>query len=188
MKFFTAIQRVTLAKSIAEKAWGFAKEVTPTTPYRDSNQINSGKIRIDHFKSKLGEEAVYTVLSQYGTVKPPDYTIYLGAQKSWDDDLYFEGTGIAVKTMLRSDAGHYGLSWVFQANDTRRDSILDKPNAWVFFVECDDTKHNRDFYELYVYPPYQIKELTFGLPKSQHLIGHKLVVYADGLACYSSFR
>lgn len=181
MRFFTTLQKVILARSIAERAWRFAKEVTPTTNYSDSKQTHPEKIRLDHFKSKLGEEAVYTVLSEYGAVLPPDYTIYEAKQKSWDSDLYFEDTGIAVKTMLRSSAKLYGLSWVFQSGNQRRDIILDKPEAWVFFVECNDTRSNRDIYELYVYPPYQMKELSFGDPKRTDLIGQKLVVYADGL-------
>ncbi|MFT3703412.1 MAG: hypothetical protein QM802_13635 [Agriterribacter sp.] len=183
MKLFTSLRHVTLDKKIAVKAWHFAKEVALTTDYRDSLQIDLAKIRIDHFKSKLGEEAVYNVLLQYGMVKPPDYNIYAPTQKSWDADLYFEGMGIAVKTMLRSDAGRYGLSWVFQFGNKRRDIIFDKPDAWIFFVECNDERKPTKEYELYVYPPYQLKELTFGSPKRKDLVGKKLVVYADMLPC-----
>lgn len=184
MRFFTTIQQVTLAKTIAIRAWLFAKAVTPTTDYSDTNQRQQDKVRLDHFASKLGEEAVYAVLSEFGTATQPDYSIYKAEQKSWDDDLQFEGTGIAVKTMLRTAANRYSLSWVFQASNPRRDTILDNPEAWVFFVECDDTQPGRDIYDFYVYPPFQIKELNFADPVSEHLIGHKLVVYADQLPAF----
>jgi len=181
MKLFNTIQQVSLPPSIAIKAWQFAKDVTLTTDYSDTNQTKINKIRIDHFASKLGEEAVYTVLSQYGKVLPPNYTVYSAQQKSWADDLYFENTGIAVKTMLRTAAQRFGLSWVFQASYPRRDIILDEPDAWVIFVECDDAKTVAEDYRLYVYPPYQIKELGFAKPVLEKLIGHKLVVYAGSL-------
>ncbi|MFT3948096.1 MAG: hypothetical protein QM763_14085 [Agriterribacter sp.] len=181
MRFYTTIQQITIPKAIAVKAWQFANDVNSTTDYSDTNQKDLKKIRLDHFVSKLGEEAVYAVLTKFGNITQPDYNIYTAEQKSWDDDLYFETTGIAVKTMLRSAATRFGLSWVFQSGTPRRDIILDKPEAWVFFVECDDTRLHNKLYELYVYPPYQVKELKFADPVLKKLVGHKLVVYADQL-------
>jgi hypothetical protein len=186
MKFFTTVQNVTIDRSIAEEAWSFANKVVRTTDYADNRQTNKKKVTLDHFTSKLGEAAVYIVLSEYGSINPPDYNVYPAKQKSWSSDLYFEDISIAVKTQLRSQANRYGLSWVFQGGPQRRDTILDQPEAWVFFVECNDTKPNRDIYELYVYPPYQMKELNFGDPKRTDLIGQKLVVYADELTPHSS--
>lgn len=156
---------------------GFAKEVVATTDYSDSNQRSRNKIQVDHFISKLGEEAAKDVLSKFGDVVGPDYNIYQPEEKSWEDDLFVNGVAVAVKTQLRRSAVLYGLSWVFQSGETRKDVILDKPDAWVVFVECDD-QHP---YDMYVYPPLQVKELVFGEPKLQHLIGHKKVVYADTL-------
>jgi hypothetical protein len=175
LKYYTSIQKVTLDKEIALAAWAFAKKVTPTTNYSDSNQLELKKIRTDHFISKLGEEATKNVLMQFGTVRGPDYTIYPLDKKSWDDDLFFNDTGIAVKTQMRSAALKYSLSWTFQAGKFRKDLILERPDAWVIFVECDDTIP----YDMYVYPPFQIKELTFEEPKLDHLKGHKKVVYAQ---------
>jgi hypothetical protein len=174
-----------LTKEVAIKAWRFAKAVTPTTNYSDSNQSTLNKIRQDHFVSKLGEEAVYAILSQYGTTTQPDYKIYTAKQKSWEHDLQFENMGVAVKTQLRSSAIRYGLSWTFQAGVERRDKILDDAEAWVFFVECDDTSKHKNLYELYVHPPYQMKELTLGEPKLEYLKGHKLVAYAETLPPYT---
>ncbi|MCC6286935.1 MAG: hypothetical protein IT249_03540 [Chitinophagaceae bacterium] len=181
MRFYTTIQQITIPKAIAVKAWQFANAVNSTTDYSDTNQKDLKKIRLDHFVSKLGEEAVYAVLTKFGNITQPDYNIYTAEQKSWNDDLYFETTGIAVKTMLRSAANRFGLSWVFQSGAPRRDIILDKPEAWVFFVECDDTGLHNKLYKLYVYPPYQVKELKFADPVLKKLVGHKLVVYANQL-------
>ncbi len=177
MKYYSEIQRVNLNKEFALKAWEFAKKVTTTTDYSDTNQIQLRKIELDHFVSKLGEEAVKIVLSNYGMVTGPDYTIYNSDKKSWDDDLFIDGSGVAVKTQMRSAALKYSLSWTFQSALSRKDLILNKPDAWVIFVECDDTSP----YDMYVYPPKQIKELIFEEPKLQHLKGHKKVVYAKTL-------
>jgi hypothetical protein len=177
VKFYTTIQKVSLDKAIAEKAWAFAKQVIETTNYTDSNQTQKEKIKLDHFISKLGEEAAKQVLEKYAVVTEPDYTIYQAQQKSWQHDLFVNEVGLAVKTQSRSSANKYGLSWMFQAGDKRKDAVLQNPNAWVVFVECDDTNP----YTCYVYPPYQIQTLQLGEPKLAHLIGHKKVVYANTL-------
>jgi hypothetical protein len=177
MRFYSEIQKISLAKEAAIKAWRFAKKVVATTDYSDSNQRHRNKILIDHFVSKLGEEAAKEVLSQFSEVVGPDYNIYIAKEKSWEDDLFVNDVGVAVKTQLRRSALQYGLSWTFQSGEIRRDLILDRPEAWVIFVECDE-QHP---YEMYVYPPLQVKELVFGEPKLQHLKGHKKVVYADTL-------
>lgn len=176
-KFYTSIQQVFINYNIAKIARDFSKNVTATTNYCDSNQFSRDKISNDHFVSKIGEEAAKMVLSKYGKVKGPDYTIYKAAEKSWADDLYFEGVGIAVKTQKRSAAEMFGLSWTFQAGTSRRDLILNKPNAWIIFVEYND--HNP--YECFVYPPFKLKELTLEEPKLAKLQGYKKVVYAKCL-------
>ncbi len=177
MKFYTTIQTIQLPKEIAAKAWAFAKQVVGTTNYADSNQTQQQKIKLDHFISKLGEEATKLVFANYGVVTEPDYTIYEANKKSWQHDLFVNDIGLAVKTQSRSSATKYGLSWTFQAGSHRKDSILQNPTAWVVFVECDDTNP----YICYVYPPYQIQELSFNEPKLAHLIAHKKVVYANTL-------
>jgi hypothetical protein len=166
-----------LPVEVFERAKTFAQQVTSTTNYADSNQIIRDKIFDDHYSSKLGEEAVKKVLSQYTSVKGPDYTIYIGKDKSWEDDLFIDGEGIAVKTQKRSSAKKYGVSWTFQAGALRRDKVLDRPDAWVAFVVYDDIEHHA----FYVYPLMQIKQLIFKDPVLPHLKGHKLVVYADTL-------
>ncbi|UAY53593.1 hypothetical protein [Ferruginibacter albus] len=177
MKFYNKIIQVNVEKEKVIKAWSFAKDVVATIDYSDSNQTNLQKIRIDHFVSKIGEEACKMVMSKFAKVKEPDYTIYSADEKSWEDDLYVNEIGVAVKTQRRSDAKKYSLSWTFQAGKYRRDIILDDPDAWVVFVECDD----EDPYQCYVYPPYQIKELSFGEPRLSRLKDSKKVVYANAL-------
>lgn len=174
MKFYTKIFKVCLESAIVAKAEIFADKVTSTTNYSDSRQIIADKIRDDHFISKLGEEAVRTVFLKYAHVTGPDYTIYEAKAKSWKEDLYIENTGLAVKTQKRSSAEKYGLSWTFQCSAGRKDTILQQPEAWVVFTLYDDLNP----YACYVYPPFQMKELTFGEPRLDKLKGHKKVVYA----------
>ena len=177
MKFFDTIQQINLSKDAVRRAWEFAKKVTPTTDYTDSNQRESLKIRDDHFVSKLGEEASKSILQKFTEVRGPDYTIYNTQQKSWADDLLINNTGLAVKTQSKTNARKYSLSWTFQCSLLRRDNIIDNPEAWVMFVEYDDTQP----YNCYIYPPYQIKQLSFKEPRLSYLKEHKKVVYASDL-------
>lgn len=176
MRYFETIQEVRLNSLLINKAKRFAKDVTATTNYRDSRQSNTAKIEQDHFISKLGEEAVKLVFEKAGkSVKGPDYTIYKSRRKSWEADLFIEGVPLAVKTQSAEAARKYGLSWTFQAGSSRRDPILEKPEAWVCFVELTLLSAAK------VYPPYQILELKLREPRLEKLKGSKLVVYAEGL-------
>jgi hypothetical protein len=176
-QYYTSIMKTELASEVFERAKAFARKVTSTTDYTDSNQTKKEKISDDHYISKLGEEAVKKVLSQFALVTGPDYQIYIASNKSWQDDLFIDGQGIAVKTQKRSSAQLYGLSWTFQAGPTRRDKVLDRPDAWVAFVVYDDIEKHA----FYVYPLMQIKQLKFDEPVLPHLKGHKVVVYANSL-------
>lgn len=177
MKFYSKIFKVCLPAPLALKAREFADRVVVTTDYSDSNQVSKQKITEDHFVSKLGEESARIVLSKYATVTGPDYTIYPAYEKSWSEDLFVDSVGVAVKTQKRSVAARFELSWTFQCGVARRDVILDRPFAWVVFVVYDDLNP----YNCYVFPPYQVNELTFGEPKIWKLKGHKKVVYAKDL-------
>ena len=161
------------------QARAFAKAVAQTTNYRDSNQLSIAKIETDHFISKIGEEAVCELYRLFGKAcTPPDYAIYRGKKKSWEEDLKVEGKALAVKTQSKSSARRYGLSWTFQDAATRKDPILQDPEAWVCFVGCND---ENEHYNCFVYPPYQIKELLFRDPKLAKLKGKKKVLYATDL-------
>ena len=181
MRFYQNIQQVELDVDEVIRAKRFAEAVVGTTDYSDSNQSFREKIQQDHFISKLGEEAAKKVLQAYGEVRGPDYRIYGAAAKSWAADLQVNGIELAVKTQAGSSAIKYGRSWTFQDGTTRRDAILDKPDAWVVFVVFDDGQP----YRFLVYPPYQLRELLFGAPKLAHLKGSKKVVYADSLPLVS---
>jgi hypothetical protein len=182
MRYFVSVQTIVIEPSLMAKAKSFAKQVTPTVGspgngYKDTNQLNLRKIENDHFVSKVGEEAVRIVFEKCNRqVQGPDYQIYAEKQKSWDSDLYIDGVGLAVKSQATSLAKKFGLSWTFQAGIYRKDPILNKPDAWVCFVEFNETTR-----ECKVYPPYQIKELKFGEPKLEKLKGTKKVVYAENL-------
>ncbi len=176
-RLYSDIQVVQLDEHIFEQAKKFAADVASTTDYRDSNQTTKAKIQEDHYISKLGEEAAKRVLSSFAKVSGPDYSIYQGKNKSWKDDLYIGNDGLAVKTQKRSAANRYGLSWVFQCGPTRKDIILNRPDAWVIFVEYNDLGAN----SFRVFPMFQVKELVFKDPVLAHLRGHKRVVYANTL-------
>jgi hypothetical protein len=162
---------------VLNKAKQFAEQVILTVDYRDSYQFNPDKIIDDHWISKIGEEAVYSVFSAYTTtVSEPDYQIYVGKQKGWGVDLTVNQIGLAVKTQKQTTAQRYGLSWTFQCDPQgRSDPVLTLPEAWVCFVSCDDTTPSLS---CTVFPPLQMKEIIFGQPKLPKLRGKKLVVYA----------
>lgn len=177
MKYFKTPIEITLAKSDLAQANCFADGVINTVNYSDSNQSNKTKIRDDHFISKLGEAAVRKAFEQYGSrVQGPDYNIYEGKQKSWDDDLYINDVGLAVKTQRCSAAQRFGLSWTFQKSSFRTDPILQKPEAWVCFVAYNDLSEAP---ACTVFPPFQIKQLPFKSPKLAHLANKKVAVYAE---------
>jgi transposase len=182
MRFYDSIQLTNLDVDEVIRAKRFAEKVVSTTDYSDSNQSFREKIQMDHFISNLGEEAVRKVLQAYAKVEGPDYAIYEAKEKSWEADLLVNAMELAVKTQAQSSAIKYGRSWTFQDGMQRRDTILDKPKAWVVFVLFDDLQP----YRFLVYPPFQICELTFGEPKLAQLKGAKKVVYAEGLpGCFS---
>lgn len=186
MRCFDCPIAVEINDHLITKAKRFSISVVPTvgsagSGYRDTNQNNLQKIQQDHYVGKVGEEAVRLAFQQFGNVvQGPDYTIYLNRQKSWDADLYVNGIGLAVKTQTAAAARRFGLSWTFQSGTHRQDPILNKPESWVCFVKFDEQNH-----QCMVYPPYQIKELTFGEPKLEKLKGHKRVVYGESLPSLS---
>jgi hypothetical protein len=183
MRCFIEVVTVKVDAAAIARARQFATAVTPTVGnagqgYEDTKQRNLAKVQLDHFVSKVGEEAVKIVFEQLGKpVQGPDYQIYQGRKKSWESDLYVAGVGLAVKTQTTESARRFGLSWTFQAGDQRRDPILNQPEAWVCFVEFDPKLQ-----QCRVYPPYQIRELLFAEPKLDKFKGNKQVVYAQSLA------
>ncbi|RMG83533.1 MAG: hypothetical protein D6714_09540 [Bacteroidetes bacterium] len=179
MKLFFRPKKVKMAPADIEHALAFAQQVVPTVNYLDSNQSNQLKILDDHFVSKIGEEAVRKVFVSLGcAVVGPDYDVYEGRRKSWAEDLFVEGTPLAVKTQKRTAANRYGLSWTFQNSPKRRDPVLQSPDAWVCFVLCND---HAGQYDCVVLPPVRVGELRFREPRLAHLKGKKKVVYFEDL-------
>lgn len=177
MKNFKTIQKVEITERQWEKAENFARKVIETVNYTDSRQTNKNKIMWDHFVSKIGEEAVKTVFEKMGLqVKGPDYAVYEGRNKNWDDDLFIDDVPLAVKTQTANSARKFGLSWTFQCGARRSDPILKKLLSWVCFVAFDEAEKCCS-----VYPPLQIKDLPLKDPVLKKLIGEKKVVYAADL-------
>lgn len=164
-----------------EKGEEFADNVIGTIDYSDSNQFSMDKIKNDHFVSKLGEECVRKVFSEYfDDIEGPDYEIYEGGDKSWDEDLKINGIGVGVKTQKRSTANKFGLSWTFQSGPHRKDRVLEDDEAWICFAEYDDVVGRKCI----VFPPYQIKELDFKDPVLDKLKGKKRVIYGADISSY----
>lgn len=179
MRFYSTPQKVLIRPEEIDLAMKFAQQVVPTVNYQDSNQSNLLKIQDDHFISKIGEEAVRKVFLKFGqTVNGPDYAVYEGKSKSWEEDLFIGGKGLAVKTQKWSSAKRYGLSWTFQSSGRRKDPVLKSPESWVCFALCNDQNGT---YHCVVFPPFQIGELVFKDPKLKHLLGKKQVVYYEDL-------
>jgi len=189
LRLFSVITPVILTEAVCQRARTFAQAVTPTVGqpghgYRDSSQNNLGKIHQDHYVSKIGEEAVKTVLRSCGaTVLGPDYTVYAGHQKSWEADLEVNGIPLGVKTQTQEAAERFGLSWTFQWGQQRRDPVLLDPDAWVCFVLFAETLSH-----CWVYPACQIQELTLAEPRLARLKGEKKVVYAQDLPPHLRLR
>jgi len=178
-KPFNRPLKVTLELNVINSAKKFAETVVGTVDYTESNQSNLKKISDDHFISKLGEEAVKKIFEERGNkVIGPDYTIYHAKKKSWSADLIINEIEVAVKTQKKSAANKYGLSWTFQFSQVRKDPILQNPEAWICFVECDDGDKN---FSCKVFPPKKMKSLPLKEPKLPHLKGKKKVVYANDL-------
>jgi len=179
MRCFTTIQTIAPTPGAIARARVFAARVMATFPqgYGDTGQHNLVKIQADHEVSKIGEACVATAFRRCGQpVTGPDYEVYEGNQKSWAADLVVAGVPLAVKTQTQAAAQRYERSWTFQASPQRFDPILQEPEAWVCFVVWDETTAIAA-----VYPPYQIRELTFAEPKRATLQGTKRVVYAHTL-------
>jgi hypothetical protein len=179
MSTFQTPQFIFIPEDARQRAFEFAKLVTETVNYRDSNQSVKEKIQDDHFVSKIGEEAVQTLFrGRECLVEGPDYGVYEARSKSWAADLKINGLDVAVKTQRRSAANRYGLSWTFQDSPERRDPILDMPDSWVCLVVFEDLKTSEEFL---VYPLRKIKQLIFEAPRLSKLAGKKQAVYLETL-------
>ncbi|KAA0255565.1 MAG: hypothetical protein EDM79_20565 [Chloroflexi bacterium] len=186
MPTFRTPQIVQIPDEARERALDFAKRVTETVNYRDSNQTVIEKVRDDHFVSKLGEEAVRILFEGRNClVDGPDYGVYEAKRKSWAADLRVNDLDVAVKTQRRSAANRYGLSWTFQDSPERRDPILDMPDAWVCLVVFEDLKEET---ECVVYPLRKIKQLIFEAPRLGKLVGKKQAVYLETLQKNGVFK
>lgn len=186
MPTFQTSQLVRIPAEAVEHAREFARVVTGTVDYHDSNQTVIEKVRDDHFVSKLGEEAVRILFEGRNCrVEGPDYGVYEAKRKSWAADLRINDLEVAVKTQRRSAAKRYGLSWTFQDSPGRRDPILDTPDAWVCLVVFEDLNAET---ECVVYPLKKIKQLIFEAPRLSKLIGKKQAVYLETLIQNGIFK
>lgn len=188
---------VSIDRAIIVKAQKFAEDVVKTIDYTDRKQPNREKVRFDYFIGKVGEEGVYAAFSQMGiqiysqdrntlTLTPgPDYAIYPKKRKTFGHSLFIKYNDkyieISVHTQAISQAIKYGTGWTFQIQDP----ILNNPEAWVVFVECDDTRTKT--YDCIIHQPYQIKDLEI-VDAAGYYKGIKKFIRKEDLPCFQKDR
>lgn len=179
------------------KAWKFAEDVVKTIDYTDRKQPNKEKVRFDYFIGKVGEEGVCAAFAQMGIqvysqdrntltlTLGPDYAIYSKKRKTFGHSIFMRYKDkyieISVHTQAVSQTGKYGTGWTFQIQDP----ILNNPEAWVIFVECDDTRTKT--YDCIVHQPYQMKELELE-DAIGYYAGIKKFIRKENLPCFQKDR
>lgn len=104
------------------KAREYAVNVAPTTIafLKKPTTENRRNIEHKHLIGKIAEEAVYQLYKETidKTIKPPDYTILIGANKSYAADLTSDKFNYHVKTKPLSKADTYpNIHYYFSKND-----------------------------------------------------------------------
>jgi hypothetical protein len=169
--------------TICEK---FAEQVNPTTKYSDCNQNNIKKKLLDNLVGKLGEFGCYCILKEVASkynwlLELPDTKIYKGTKKNWRSDLIISDgittVNFAVKTQLLSQAKKYGFSGTFQCAEFRRDTVLQRPDEFVFLCMVDDSRSLKSANVL-IMPVKQVKDIKLSDPKLIKLKGYKKCYYA----------
>ena len=164
----------------------FAESID-TSHYASRSQTDPEKRKRDQIVGKLGELCVYNVLkNQFPDITYPDFNIYKAKDKSWDFDLKASGLNLHVKSQDVLQGKKYGISWIFQASNGRRDydkEIFDKlsPNQKIAFVSVDMVAKQSILQAIVDLDILHDKKL-FKLPKVFKLQNaNKLAVYFDDL-------
>lgn len=97
--------------------------------YTMRGELKKQKIFADIFYGALAEYAVHVALE--GSTAP-DLRILPKAQKSFQQDITFNGLTIHVKSQGEASAKKYGLSWVFQ----KQDPLITKPTGTDVLALC----------------------------------------------------
>ncbi len=178
LSYFRNPIEISVPKSAFDKAEKFAQEVIGTISYKDSYKATKAKIQKDFLIGTLGTHAVYSLFKIFtDNVSKPNHKVYKGKKKFWSPDLFVNNVGLSVKTQKSSSSKKYGLSWVFQHSNKRKDPVLRNPKGWICFVKFDEGTN-----KFKVFPPVQVRSLKFREPKLYYLVGKKKVVYASDLS------
>lgn len=96
----------------------------------------------DIYVGKVGECAAFLHLEALGhDVLPPDFAVYIGSQKSFDADLTCDDYRIHCKTQSAASMAKYGISWILQYDERRRDPLFsrrDRNDIFVGMTATDD--------------------------------------------------
>lgn len=122
---------VKLDKETVQKCRDFANKraADSSNLYRARGELSKQKIFADIFYGTLAEFAVASMLEN---CTQPDLTIYETRNKSFSKDLKWNGLNLHVKSQGENAAARYGLSWVFQVQD----SLVTAPSTEDYIVAC----------------------------------------------------
>lgn len=168
-------------------------ELVDTSLYAKRNQWDAEKRKADSLVGKLGEVAVYNVLSpKYTDLTYPDFKIYKPREKSWDFDMKSSSFNLHVKTQESLQSAKFGESWIFQHGGGKRKhydkEIFDRvtPNQYVAFVKVNLQKREAEVRAIVSLDLLHDNNL-FALPVLEKLQNaNKLAVYYKDLQQYGT--
>ena len=135
---------IKLSDYYVKKCEKFANDVLPTVArsYTKRGEARQSKIWNDIFIGKLGEVAGYKYLKELGwkNVSKPDFKIYKGRAKSFDQDIMIKDTPIKVhmKTQSNNSFHKFGRSYLLQKSD----SLTQNPDRNEILLMAKARNHN----------------------------------------------
>jgi hypothetical protein len=159
---------VKLCEHFAEKCY-----LTNISKYQRRNQFDPLKIKNDIFVGKMAEFAIYFIFLDRGIkdISIPDLKVYDKRFKSFDADLKTEKINLHIKTQDLQSSLKYGISWVFQ----KEDSLVKNPKDNDYFI---GTQFDNNTFEVKIMLPKYVKNLKFDEPRLKKL-SSKTCVYLD---------
>lgn len=141
--------------------------------YASRGQNNKELIVQQIAEGKLAEWAVmFYYQGKDLECSEPDHQIYTAKKKSFEADLKRGKYRIHVKSQNKESIERYGLSWLFQIED----SLFTKANSLDIVVFCVVDLNLREVEIVY---KNQFKKLFFEPPKLAKFRGVKLAVYLE---------
>ena len=135
------------------------------------------KIRQDIITGRKAEIGAYLLLKEkYSDITKPDFKIYKGRKKSFAADLTTKSENYHVKSMSKSQADKYGLSWMLQ----KTDPLVVKPAPNDFLVPCLVDGNTVDIKGIFLMTEIKMKKLI-KQPKLEWLRKNKVTIYWEDI-------